>query len=221
MPELQEAWGQAEAAWQCLPPQPAGADDGGEAEVAEADARQEEAASADQQAQPPFGEACLSASRAWAAAGEGAAAGFSDAAAVLQLLEGAPQRLQGLDPDDFPRLLEWSGGLCGLTLLPLRCVGGLGAVLCCAQVEAVWAPCMYGTRLTNARHTPPCRAACLRAICLWKPGCTAAPAWSRWPTSGFTGCPTHRPSWTERGAARQTEHVRCYAAPISFDVLLI
>lgn len=76
--------------------------------------------------QPPFREAALAASRAWAtaaAAGNGGgscAGGFSDAQTVLEIVQGAPARLDGMSLDDFPRLLEWSEGLCSLTLLPLR-----------------------------------------------------------------------------------------------------
>ena len=101
--ELQDAWAQAEAAWQSVPPADSHSGDGGSAV---------EPPEAEQPQQPAFREAVLAADVA------------GGALPLLRLLEGAPARLEALGPNDFPRLLAWSEGLCGLTLLPLRCAGG-------------------------------------------------------------------------------------------------
>lgn len=71
--------------------------------------------------QPTFQEAALAAA---AAIGLGGGEGAGCGAAALPLLaavEAAPALLEGMSLDDFPRLLTWSEGLCGVTLLPLRC----------------------------------------------------------------------------------------------------
>lgn len=71
--------------------------------------------------QPPFQEAALAAAAACGLAGDEAGGGVP-ALPLLAAVEAAPTLLAAMSLDEFPRLLEWSEGLCGLTLLPLRCV---------------------------------------------------------------------------------------------------
>ncbi|EFN57995.1 hypothetical protein CHLNCDRAFT_142159 [Chlorella variabilis] len=173
VPELQEAWALAETAWQSMPPAAArpaaeeqpvagGSQAGGVKLEAAEDAGGEEQARQEPLAaqQPPFREAALAASRAWAtaaAAGNGGgscAGGFSDAQTVLEIVQGAPARLDGMSLDDFPRLLEWSEGLCSLTLLPLSLFEGrlpvepwVGCRPCLVPLANLW--------LHRVSHTPP------------------------------------------------------------------
>ena len=99
--ELQEAWAQVDSAWHSCAPSSAGDD-----------AAREAASQAQQQ---PLCKAALAASEE---------AGCS-AAPLLALVERAPAALAGLSPDDFPRILAWADGLCGLTLLPLSLFEGV------------------------------------------------------------------------------------------------
>ena len=125
--ELQDAWALAETAWQSLPPsssQPEG-EEAGEGVASPGAA----GAAGEQEEQPPFREAVLAASQAWAcesiasSTGSGSGSGSgSHAGLLLEVLQGAGPLLEATSLDDFPRLLTWSEGLCGLTLLPLRCV---------------------------------------------------------------------------------------------------
>jgi hypothetical protein len=78
----------------------------------------------EQQAELAFGEEVLEAAGAWSAAQAAGSPGRrapADATSLLALLDRAPLLLEAMAADDFPRLLEWSEGLCGLTLLPLGC----------------------------------------------------------------------------------------------------
>lgn len=122
VPELAEGWAQVEAAWHGGPPLPrAGAAAAGE-QPPEGAAEGEDAAEA-LPAQPAFRDAALAAAAGVEAGSEAGAEAAGGAPALLRAVEAAPTTLQALSPDDFPRLLEWSEGLCGLTLLPLRCGG--------------------------------------------------------------------------------------------------
>lgn len=127
MTELQEGWAQAEAAWQGPPPAAPGPQADGssdtEADVGAAAAGSASAADGkdsgqgEAAAQPAFRDAALAAWRA----GDGGASGALPA--LLGAVEGAPAALEALSLDEFPRLLAWSEGLCGLTLLPLSLFG--------------------------------------------------------------------------------------------------
>lgn len=135
MSELQEGWAGVEAAWTSPPPVEALQDgsDEGEAATPAADATAADAAAAGEeeeedgtaaaeaQPQPSFRDAVLAACGA-AAGGGGAAGGAAEPLPLLGVLEGAAARLDAMSLDDFPRLLAWSEGLCGISLLPLRCV---------------------------------------------------------------------------------------------------
>ena len=135
--ELQEAWAAAEAAWQSLPPARSQQPEEGE------EARQEV-----QGQQAPFQEAVLAASQAWAAnsnATDDSSSG-SHAGLLLGVLEGAGPLLEAMGLDDFPRLLTWSEGLCGLTLMPLRC----------GRATLPWPSSICSSMCLLRRHTCTC-----------------------------------------------------------------
>lgn len=148
VPELEEDWAQVEAAWHSAPPPPAG---GGSA--AGEQQQQPEGAAGDAAggkaealpAQPAFRDAALA-----AASGEAGAEAAGGAPALLLAVEAAPAALQALSPDEFPRLLEWSEGLCGLTLLPLRC---LGSPWPAGSLRSGWGPGMMRLLRCTSRRT--------------------------------------------------------------------
>lgn len=108
--EVQEAWAQVEATW--LSSASSAVDSNGSG--SEADAAEQ------QRRQPAFRDAALA---AWEAACP--AGGAGSPAAVQGLLQSTAAQLQAMNPDDFPRMLAWSEGLCGLTLLPLSLFEGV------------------------------------------------------------------------------------------------
>lgn len=147
--ELQEAWAQVEAAWLSTA-----------SLISDSAADGDGAEPAEQQQQPAFRDAALG---AWeAACGPGA----GSPAAVQGMLQSAAAQLGAMSLDDFPRMLAWSQGLCGLTLLPLRCVwgrllAGLGpaGAMVNARVKAHLAASVLGlgnTPCSLITHSCPC-----------------------------------------------------------------
>ena len=127
--ELQEGWAQAEAAWRSMPQHATSSGQGAQEEQRPAADTEGAAEAPEEDLQPPFREAVFAAAHAWAAAAGGEAAEQSDAVApgeaalpLLRAVAAAPAALEALSLDEFPRMLAWSEGLCGLTLLPLRWV---------------------------------------------------------------------------------------------------
>ncbi|PSC70572.1 hypothetical protein C2E20_5957 [Micractinium conductrix] len=124
--ELQEGWAQAEAAWRSMPQHATSSGQGAQEEQRPAADTEGAAEAPEEDLQPPFREAVFAAAHAWAAAAGGEAAEQSDAVApgeaalpLLRAVAAAPAALEALSLDEFPRMLAWSEGLCGLTLLPL------------------------------------------------------------------------------------------------------
>lgn len=156
--ELQEAWAQVEAAWLSPPPSPEGSG------CADEPAKQQPAA--EQRQQPALRDAALV---AWEAA---CAAGIGSPAMVQGFLQTAAVRLEALSLDAFPRMLAWSEGLCGLTLLPLRWVGGA-----CARGEEPRGkgclPKVHNHTRPSSRPSAPC--CCSHSLSTFYPGCPLTP----------------------------------------------
>lgn len=146
VPELQEDWARVEAAWATPPARPAAATEDAAEDAARHDQQddvqlqQQQRAAAAEEApgaqvaglpaaaactratqQPPFQEAALGAAATCGLAVGGSAGGGAPALPLLAAVDAAPALLAGMSLDEFPRLLAWSDGLCGVTLLPLRC----------------------------------------------------------------------------------------------------
>lgn len=165
--EVQEAWAQVEATW--LSSASSAVDSNGSGS--------EPGATEQQRQQPAFRDAALA---AWEAACP--AGGAGSPGAVQGLLQRAAAQLQAMSPDDFPRMLAWSEGLCGLTLLPLRyapaAFDGWG-LTCVGRLS--WEHSLNAVARTLVLPNPwslppPIPAACLRACCRWRSG-------RRWPAA--------------------------------------